>query len=257
VQVSILLYNILGIKRFIDDNVDRRICQLNDALTECLLDATNDKRVLLDLSGGHDTRVNLSILLGNDVDFVAYTRAASKDDTAIAGRIAKFYGFSHVIKKADMDKKSFYDDFDVHVSGIGYTELLCGLYGLNRSFNQIVDMVKRLHNPSRFSPILERRCIDIVKRIPIVFLAGGIIQKRLIELNKPDLLRFPFTFYDFRHWFMNRYYVFFAGFLFRSYYSGTGRNLYDRKDIKDVYLFEEDTFNKNSLENTIERKTSK
>ena len=38
-----------------------------------------------------------------------------------------------------------------------------------------------------------------VKDIPIGYLMGGIIQKTIIGMNKPELLKIPFTYYDFRH----------------------------------------------------------
>jgi len=215
--------------------VEKLIVLLNDILTKSLLENTKNKKVLLDLSGGHDTRVNLSILLNNDINFTAYTIEFSKGDIKISKKIAKEYGFDHIIDKNErMTKKELIDSYDIKIGGRGYSEQMCALHKMNKSFNMIRNHLLSKENIDFFySPAIEKEVINCVKDIPIGYLVGGIIQKDLIRLNEPNLLKFPFTYYDWRHYMLNRFYPYFADMIFNSYYRGKGRNYFDNKKKKD------------------------
>jgi len=227
----------MKISKHIHPVVDLKIQQLNDVLTKHIMKKTEGKKTLLDLSGGHDTRTNLSILLKNKIEFTAFSRTQSVGDIPIAKQITKEFNIPHIIK----GKESVFDTFnqyDIRILGVGYTETLSALHELNRNFNTIVSLVEGFKDTTdnfRYSPIVEQEAIDIVKEIPIIYLAGGIIQRRIMEINEPKLLQFPFTYYDLRHRLMNKYYIHVAKIIFNSYYRGKGRNYRDDKKTKDIY----------------------
>lgn len=77
----------------------------------------------------------------------------------------------------------------------------------------------------------EWNCINMIKDIPIVYLAGGYIQKQIIRLNYPMLLKYSFTYYDWRHWLMNKFYPYIVDFIYNSYFRGR-RNYFESKKEK-------------------------
>lgn len=209
---------------------------LNDVLTSSLMDHIEGRDVLLDLTGGHDTRVNLSILLRHDVPFTAATFDFSKGDMDIASAIRSRYKFPH-IREHRGGIEQHEHKYDVRVSGDGYSEVMCALHKLHYSFSRLrAHIYKHQNTDFHFSPACQQIVIDIVQEIPLCYLAGGIIQKELIRMNMPELLDFPFTWYDARHWILNNLYPKVADFIFLSYFRGRGRNFYDSKRQKDADL---------------------
>jgi mRNA-degrading endonuclease HigB of HigAB toxin-antitoxin module len=216
------------------------IVKLNDAITNNLLDKIKDKKIIVDISGGHDTRVNVSILLNKKIDFTGRTFMLSKGDIPIAKKIAKEFKIPHIITK-ERFKMEKMEDFNLQINGGGYSEIMCALHKQYMSYNMIKKhYFNKKNNLKRYSPVLEKNVYEIIKNIPIIYLSGGIIQKELIALNKPELLKFPFTFYDLRHQMMNIFYPSIADIIFNSYYRGKGRNYnFDNKKEKGKWWVEE------------------
>jgi len=216
-----------------------RLERLNSVLTGHLLRETRGKRVLLDVTGGHDTRVNLSVLVRHGVEFEAFTYDLSHGDVKIASKICEELGVTHHV--TTREKAAGYRDsleYDVNVCGVGYSEWMCVLHKLNKSIRQIqrhnrayVDRLGR--DGSRYSPMVESDVVEVIKDIPLVYLAGGYIQKRLIGMNHPGLLRFPFTYYDFRHLLLNSFHRRLVDLVYRSYYRGVCNNPYEDKGLKE------------------------
>jgi hypothetical protein len=223
-----------------NEQVEKIVQELNQVMTKLLVERTKGKRVLLDLSGGNDTRVNLAMLLKNNIEFTAYTYNKNKGDIEIASKIAKKYHLKHILSldtDLEMKKKKRAEvikDFDVVISAHGFTETLNALHELNRPYNTCISLVTNQKNTDViFSPILEKDALDLVKKIPIGYLLGATIQKKLIAMNVPELLKFRFTYYDWRHYLLNTFYPSFADFIFNSYYRGKGREFGDVKKDKD------------------------
>jgi hypothetical protein len=202
--------------------VKQIIKELNGALTENLIKNVSGKNVLLHLSGGHDTRVNLSILLKKNIQFTAYTARKQKRDIEISKRIAKKYKFEHIVDKREIKKfgeikNEMESKYDVVITALRFTEILCFLHSINRSYEFTAKKLEiRKKNDNRYSPIIEKNTIDIAKRIPLIYLAGGTIQKELIRMNEKKLLNFPFTYYDYRHYIINTFYPPLSDFIFNS-----------------------------------------
>lgn len=224
--------------------VEMQIRRLNECLTKHILEKVKNKnKILLTLSGGHDTRVVLSILLKNNIYFHAVTRDKfSKGDVPIAKRICRDLKIKHFViygkDSNECGKKQweFAKNYDVVLTGVGFSEWMCVLHKLYMSYNQIkkhnTGYIPKSSSDMRYSPMAEQDCIDIVKDIPIVYLAGGYIQKQIIKMNYPKLLKYPFTYFDWRHWIMNKFYPLFVDFIFNSYFRGKGRNYFETKREK-------------------------
>jgi len=215
-----------------------KIFELNTILTKNLIDKIKNKKILLDLSGGHDTRVNLSILLKHNIKFEVFTYDLSYGDIKISTKICKKFKLKQHISKASNSSKLLETlSWDIRVGGDGYSEWMCILHKLNKSMNQIKShnnkYIDKLSNKSmRYSPMLEYDVVEAIKEIPIVYLAGGYIQKKLIGINYPELLKFPFTYYDFRHLLINKFHGYIVDSLYKSYYQGMCNNPYEDKKVK-------------------------
>ena len=219
--------------------VYEKIVKINDLLTNHLLDKVQNKKILLDLSGGHDTRVNLSILLKNNIEFEVFSYDLSRGDKKISSKICKKFGLKqYIADRADADKLKKSLSWDINISGAGYSEWMCALHKLNKSMNQI-----KKHNnkfvehfkdkPRKYSPMIENDVVETIKEIPVGYLAGGYIQKKIIGMNMPELLKFPFTYYDFRHLLLNKYHRYIVDRLYKTYYQGTCNNPYEDKRLKE------------------------
>ena len=223
--------------------VKRQIEKLNDCITKSILKKVKDKKkILLTLSGGHDTRVVLSILLKNNIHFHAVTIRFSKGDIKIAKRICKDLELHHYIyNDISIEKKwqmvdELKKNYDILLVGTGFSEWMCALHKLYMSYNKLkehnTEYIERTLKDECYSPMSEWDCINIIKDIPIVYLAGGYIQKELIKMNYPKLLKYPFTYFDWRHWLMNKFYPHIVDFIYNSYFREKGRNYFESKKEK-------------------------
>ncbi|MCD6473974.1 MAG: hypothetical protein J7K47_03600 [Thermoplasmata archaeon] len=230
--------------------VEKQVRKLNECLTKHILEKIKSKnKILLTLSGGHDTRVVLSILLKHNVPFEAVTRDKfSKGDVPIAKRICEDLKIKHFIFYCETQdecrakQKKLAEDYDIVLTGIGFSEWMCALHKLYMTYNQLKEhatkYIERALKEDNYSPMAEWECINIIKNIPIAYLAGGYIQKQIIKMNYPKLLKYPFTYFDWRHWLMNKFYPLFVDFIFNSYFRGKGRNYFEtkREKIKKLKL---------------------
>jgi len=213
-----------------------RIKKVNDVLADNLLKVVDGKKVLVDISGGHDTRVNLAILLNHEIDFTGYTVNFSKKDIPIANKLASFCSFPHIVNYKRDEEKELLLKYDIEITGEGFSEIMNVMHMMNRSYHMIKDVISIHENVGyRYSPIMDENAIDVMKDVPIGYLFGGVVQKTIIGMNKPELLDVPFTYYDYRHLILNKFYIYFADFIFNSYYRGKGRNIFETKKSKDVW----------------------
>lgn len=214
--------------------VKKTIAEINIQLTKHILDHCKGKKILLDVSGGHDTRVNLSILLKYNIPFDVFTRRLSHGDMEIASKICDKFNLNQYkfYKRNTLDEeKELLKKYDVHLKGTGYSEYMCMLHKLNKSINKINEIndyrKTKKRNPKTYNPAFEDDVINLIHDIPLIYLMGGYIQKKLIKQNYPKLLKFPFTYYDFRHLLMNKLHMRVVDALANTWKTGTKRNYHE------------------------------
>ena len=215
-------------------NVDETIKKINERLTEHILEHVKGKKLLVDISGGHDTRLNLSILLKHEIPFDAFTRQLSRGDVDIAKAICETHNINHTIiykRNTTDDEDKLVEKYDVHLKGTGYSEYMCMLHKLNKSMNEIDTINEyrktKKRNPKIYMPAFEEDVIELIHDIPLIYLMGGYIQKKIIHSNFIELMRYPFTYYDFRHLLMNSLHMRCVDFFKSTWNTGTKRNYHD------------------------------
>ena len=119
-------------------NIENKIREINDLITNHILRVVDGKEiVLIDLSGGHDTRVNLSVVLKYDIPFVARSYELTKGDLKISSSIAKKYNITRFVH-SNGDEGAFHrliDACDIRIHGGGYSEVMCVM--LMRLINEV------------------------------------------------------------------------------------------------------------------------
>ena len=182
------------------------ICDLNRVLTDFMLSHIHDgDRVGIHLTGGKDTRVLLSILLKNNVDIsgcltcnhISRHPTVMKRDNDVSLAICKDLGLPYyhydfgdlneLIRVGD-------EDFDVVFGG----KIMGGILGdgfiWEYSLENTLDKFKKIakhHN--LVTPFIDSKVLLVCNRIPFYFKTAGIVHKKLLKLNYPALLRYPFT----------------------------------------------------------------
>jgi hypothetical protein len=232
----------------INKHVIEKINIVNNLLTENLKRETKGKKTVFALSGGHDTRTNLSILLKNKIEFTAYTYKYSIGDIPLASKLSREFGFPHILNMT-YDKKLYdevYTDCDIFISGNVFTETMNKMHMLNRSETMINDYIDDKYerhdntgySDKSYSPALEPRVKEAIRDIPLCYLIGSNVQKVIIALNEPRLLDTPFTYYDWRHQLLNIFGLSISNIIFGSYYRGRSRNKWhsvDKKHNRNVW----------------------
>lgn len=197
----------------------KQIKYLNTLLTDVILDSVQGKkRVLCTLSGGMDTRVIFSILLKNDVAFNTLTWWATPEDMAIAKRISEYYKIKQFCvyfspyEKHELWKKMINVVCSEH-DIIIYGELMSEVFN---KFVRLTDPEEHLNNiihnfkvrvkknadnemKNKFFPCLDPFVMNVVDNIPIIYRRYGYINRELIRLNCPHLLRIPHTVVNLRY----------------------------------------------------------
>lgn len=194
--------------------INQSIKNLNQVFTDVILDKCKDKKVLLTLSGGMDTRAILSILLHNKIPFDAITCGLSNDvDIKIAKRIAKDFKLHHIIvpfscssEKTHIEFKKVFKKYDVVLDGT----LMSGLFdkyehfdiseaNIEIHFNHYANYMRNVwekEHPNVFTPAIEQYVLDVLKHIPIYYRLFSYPQVCMIKLNEPKLVKYPHTSYN-------------------------------------------------------------
>ena len=170
-------------------------------------------KVCCHLTGGHDTRAILSVLLYLDKEFDVVTLYSpdgrtSKEDLEIAKKIATRFGLNHIIVKCRKGEegsrlmREAMKEYDAVFSGALMSEYLnmWNLHNINRGYQKaslcryIPSIYSDLkENNNLCVPMLEPEVIESWKKVPPKFKHNCIIQKAIIRHYYPSLLEFPFT----------------------------------------------------------------
>lgn len=196
-----------------NNKVPQSINNLNQVFTDVILDKCRNRKVLLTLSGGMDTRAILSILLLNKIPFDALTHYAVSNDIKIAKTIATDFNLNltilHTNGQAEETHRAFkkiFKEYDV----VLYGTLMSGLFDkyehfdiseaqLKKRTNYYVDFIhdnQERKYPNVFTPAIETKVLDSLKHIPIYYRLFSYPQMCIIKLNEPKLLRYPHTSYN-------------------------------------------------------------
>lgn len=193
--------------------------ELNKSLTKAIIKQCEGKRNLLTLTGGMDTRALLSIFLKNNtpVDcFTYYNHKTSqgKVEKRTPQKITKKHGLCWILREGESNWVSQIPDlraqYDNVISGLCMSEYLSPLEYLHFSINKIHFYQKAKASEGKelgiFLPVLDKKVIAIVKTIPIKHLLFSSTNKQIILQNKPELLKYPGTSYNFKRRIIKRLY---------------------------------------------------
>lgn len=199
---------------------------LKNALTKAVVEKCENKRVLLTLTGGMDTRVLLAILLMNNISFDAVVvylnnpnqQYFAKQDIKTARKLSQRYGFA--LKVLDGwfpwqgSLSEISDEYDVIISGDGFTECLCRYDSYRKGCHQRnedeVTHFRWSEEYGYYTPIWEKEVQDVIKEIPMYRRIFSIPQREVIKLVMPELLRYGFTAFNFRRHTLSILYRFFV-----------------------------------------------
>jgi len=208
-------------------NRNKKIDELNTALTKTILNGCKDKKkILLTLSGGMDTRLILSILMKQDIHPDVMTWDGSPYDVKIAKRIAKDLDLKLIIvnrKTCDEDwntsVKKVTDLYDVIFYGelmsevfnkfVRFTESEGKLNSLIFNYFERVRINKNDEMKNKNFPCLTAEVMSIAYDIPLCYRVYGYINRYIIRKNYSKLMRYPHTCVNIRYRFMELLYCFF------------------------------------------------
>lgn len=191
--------------------------QLNTALTNAILrEYTQGEKTLLTFSGGMDTRVILAVMLKHNIQPDLLTWDGSPYDIKIAKQISKDFNLRHIIiPKKTNDKdwlknvNSVLNDYDVIYYGelmseifnkyVRFTESEKKLNTIITNFFTWVDENVDRQQCNKAMPCLDKEVIRITEEIPICFRVYGYINRHIIKLNFPHLLRYSHTTVNLRY----------------------------------------------------------
>ena len=195
----------------------RSFVRLNEVFTEKIVEKCKDKKVLLTLSGGLDTRAILSVLCKHEIhcDAITHTASGVPWDVKIARKIAKDIKCinRHIVVNAssleDAWKKldGIYPDYDIVLHG----EWISGLFDkyehielserkLNERIAEGFKHIDRLKKrwPNAFFPAEVKEIRDALLDIPIFYRYFHYPQRCIIMLNYPKLMKYPYTTFNLR-----------------------------------------------------------
>ena len=162
------------------------------------------KKVMLLLTGGMDSRAILSVLVKNNIPFDAYThrqpnKYRHKHDVWVAFQLGIKYAGIHEIGYYTPWKNLPFTGYDVVLTGLGMTEFIN--YREFRSpqavIRSVIEEIKLLPK-NYYAPVLEMHMRFDTRGIypgdlntkECLF---GIIQRRIIKRNAPELLKYKYT----------------------------------------------------------------
>lgn len=176
----------LNMKHQFDDKMHQSIINLNKIFSDEIVERCKDKKVLLTLSGGLDTRAMLSVLCKYGIHCDALTHNASRApwDVKIARKISKDIKCidKHIIVNAssleDARKRldEIYPDYDVVLHGVRisglfdkYEHLELSENELNKRIEDGLKHIDYLHKrwSNIFFPAKVREIQDALKDVPI------------------------------------------------------------------------------------------
>ena len=200
---------------------------LNNVFSRRLLEVCHGKKVLMTLTGGLDTRAMLSVLNKNKlpVDAVTYWRAEHPDggkdrDVEITRGIVK--QCQCIMNHLVMEEKwvghcenggSFKDltrEYDVVLMGLLMSETFdkfqnfhkgeaCADYVLASKIEASRNALDNAWIPGNvFLPGADVEIQRALREVPLMYRGFGSMQRKIILLNQPFLMRFPYTCFNLR-----------------------------------------------------------
>lgn len=218
--------------------------KLNKIFTEEILRHCRGKHVLLTLTGGLDTRAILSVFSRHNiqVDCVTYWRsqdASQRKDHDIAitrclARDVPCINKHHIIREKwvghCVNSTSFRDlsqKYDVVVMGMMMSETFCKYENFHHSERNAIETYElkvedscdeRLNAwipPNAFLPSMNPLVQDALLDIPMMYRGFSAAQRRIILLNEPRLMMYPYTSFSFRFFLFRALYWRFIGLVER------------------------------------------
>jgi hypothetical protein len=175
----------------------------NSVLAKVILEQANGKKsVGIHLSGGKDTRAILAVLMGAGVKVdgvvcIDNEKKHIKEDLQISSLICKEFDLNMVKISGENDffslSRKGNHGFDVLFSGFLMTELLDrGFSPKGNVVIEIVEKTRKLLNEVEglCVPMMDVECLAASSFIPFYFKFSGLVNRKVIEWNYPDLLRF-------------------------------------------------------------------
>ncbi len=196
---------------------NNKINNFIDVFERNIIRRTKDMdRIACHLTGGHDSRAILSILLKNKLKVECITGISpemkihpnARYDPLIAHNISKKYDLEHhFIRRGGFlgQRTHWYcssQKFDVVFSGAMMGNYLnkMNLYNLKLTYqrgilykhiNLVYELMKI--SPNLCYPIIEKEILDCCRNIPLKYKHNSIIQDEIIKRSFPELLDMPFT----------------------------------------------------------------
>ena len=188
------------------------LIKLNKVFSNVIIEKCKDKKVLLTLSGGLDTRAMLSVLCKYGIHCDALTHNATNVpwDVKIAKKIAKDMecidkhiliddsSSENVAKKLD----DICPNYDIVLRGEWISGFFDKYEHMELSENEIEERIKdgfeHIDNlmrrwPNTYFPATEKSIQEVLKDIPIFYRFFHYPQKTIIMLNYPKLMKYPYT----------------------------------------------------------------
>jgi len=198
---------------------------LNNALTKAIVSKCKGKKVLLSLTGGMDSRALLSIFFKNGIEFDAFVvylkdenqQYWAKKDVKTAIKLSRYYGFTlkiHYIGWHPWQEslRLVKNDYDIVVSGDGFTECLCRYDSYRKGYAQRNGDEAQHFLYSKeygyYAPIWEKEVQKIVRKIPMYRRIFSIPQREIVRLNHPKLLTYGYTSFNLRRHIYSKIYRF-------------------------------------------------
>ena len=190
---------------------------LNEKLQSVIVEKCKDRRVLIPLTGGIDSRALLSVLMRHAIVCDALTNSRDNcggNDITIAKKICNStkyikkhilldeYPFSEECKKR-YDK--IFPQYDVVLSGRymsfwfdKFEHIELSERGINEHLKELAyeNQKRQKRWPNYFIPSFDKKVRDALQDVPILYRYFHYPQLCIIKLNYPKLSKFPYTTYN-------------------------------------------------------------
>ena len=195
----------------------RSFVRLNEVFTEKIVEKCKDKKVLLTLSGGLDTRAILSVLCKHEIhcDAITHTASGVLWDVKIAKKISKdikYIDHHYIRKVSSLDEaERIFDElsdlydiilFGTWISGLfdKYEHVELSEKKLNQRIEEGFRYIKMWKNrwKNAYFPVEEKDILNVLEDIPIIYRYFHYPQRCIIMLNYPKLMNYPYTTFNLR-----------------------------------------------------------